>query len=194
VDHHFIDAAVEIGSKYLEKAEGGLKVARAVAASEAFRRYNWIKNVPVRNISGNLRGMVVSKRWAVLFHFTEDVLKPVERVAIFAALAENVAKAHEEMRMIIHSTGSWDTKAARLSTQVSSVMIRTVAGVIPAGAHVLATSLGGYCQIAGLAGSEGAVKLDQKLKLLDTSFTSKFEKVTDGENINIFINKYLVVK
>jgi hypothetical protein len=194
VNHHSIHAAVEIGNNYAEKTERGFKIARAIAASEAFRKYNWIKNVPVRNLSGNLRGMVVSKRWATVFHFAEDVLKPVEKVALLAALAENTAKAHHQIDTILNSTDSWDSKAARLSTQVSSVMIRTVGGAIPAGAHFLATSLEGYCQIAGLAGSQRATNLDQKLKSLDASFSSVFDKVTDGNNMNIFINKYLVIR
>jgi hypothetical protein len=194
VNHSEIHAAVEIGNHYAEKTEGGLKVARAIAASEAFRKYSWIKNAPIRNVSGNLRGMVVSKRWAIVFHFAEDALKPVEKVALVAALAENIAKAHHETEAILNSKESWDLKAARLSTQVSSVMIRTVGGAIPAGAHMLATSLGGYCQIAGLAGSQRALNLGQKLQSLDASFSSMFEKVTDGENINIVINKYLVIK
>lgn len=194
MNHHDIHAVVEVSSKYLDKFEGSLKAARAISASEAFRKYNWIKNVPVRNVSGNLRGMVVSNRWASVFHFTEDVLKPVEKIAVIAALAENIAKSHHQVDTILKSSEPWDIKAARLSTQVSSVMIRTVAGVIPAGAHVLAMSLGGYCQIAELARSPRAANLDQKLKSLDVSFSSWFDKVTDGNNIYIFINKHLVFK
>jgi hypothetical protein len=194
VNHHSIHAAVEIGNHYAEDTEKGFKFARAIAAAEAFRKYDWIKNAPIRNGSGNLRGMVVSKRWATVFHFAEDVLKPVENVALLAALAENIAKAHGQIDAVLSSTDSWDIKAARLSTQVDSVIIRTLGGAIPGGAHLLAMSLGGYCQIAGLAGSQGATNLDQKLKSLDTSFSSMFENVTDGNNMNIFINKYLVIK
>lgn len=194
MEHHKIHAAIEITSKVSEKTESGLKVTRAIAASEAFRKYNWIKNVPVKNVAGDLRGMVVSKRWATVFHFAEDALKPVEKVALLAALAENMAKARQNTEAILQSNDSWDRKASRLSTQVSSVMLRTVGGAIPAGAHILAMSLSGYCQIAGLAGAPAATALDQKLKSMDTTFSSDFEKVTDGDNMNIFINKYLVIQ
>ena len=194
MEHHDVHAAVEIVAKHLEETAGSLKVAKAIAASEAFRKYKWIKGVPVRNVSGNLRGMVVSKRWATIFHFAEDALKPVEKVALLAALAENMAKAHNQSDAILHSHDSWDSKAARLSTLVSSVMIRTVGGAIPAGAHLLATSLEGYCRIAGLAGSQQALNLDQTLKSLDASFSSNFEKWTDGHNMNIWINAHLVIE
>lgn len=96
MNHHDIHAVVEVSSKYLDRFDNSLKAARAISASEAFRKYNWIKNVPVRNVSGNLRGMVVSNRWAAVFHFTEDVLKPVEKLAVIAALAENIAKSHHQ--------------------------------------------------------------------------------------------------
>src|SRR5690349_1209301 len=69
--HDSVHAVVEVGHNVAKKTEGGLKVVKAVAASEAFRRYNWLKNAPVKNISGNMRGMVVNKRWATVFHFAE---------------------------------------------------------------------------------------------------------------------------
>jgi hypothetical protein len=193
MNHKHIHAAVEIADRYAEKGEGSLKTVRAIAASEAFRRYDWIADAPVRNLSGNFRGIVISKRWATVFHFTENALKPVERIALVAALADNLFKARQQTAAILGSADSWDTKAARLSTQVSSVMLRTAGGVIPASADLLAMILGGYCQIAGLVGVQRAVDLDQKLKTMAVSFTSKFEKITDGDNIYLFINKYLVI-
>jgi len=194
MNHHNIHAAVEIASRAARNVEQGLKGARAIAGFEAFRKYDWIRNVPLRNTSGNLRGMVVSKRWATVFHFAEDALKPLEKLALFAALAENIGKSYHQFDQILESNDSWDGKAARLSTEVSSVMIRTVADGIPSGVHLLATSLEGYCQIASLAGSERAAHLDQTLRSLDLWFSSGFEKVTDGSNMNAFINKYIVIK
>ncbi|HEV7676402.1 MAG TPA: hypothetical protein VGQ12_17860 [Candidatus Angelobacter sp.] len=191
--HKHIHAAVEIADKTADKAEGSLKTVKAISASEAFRRYDWIKNAPVRNTSNNLRGMVISKRWAAVFHFAEDALKPVEKIALFAALADNLFKARQQTAAILDSADSWDTKAARLSTQVSSVMLRTAGGAISATADLLATILGGYCQIGELAGIQRATDLDERLKTMAATFNSRFEKITDGDNIYIYINKYLVI-
>jgi hypothetical protein len=80
---------VDIGHRISEEVETGARVARAVSASEAFRKYNWLRNVPLRNASGNFRGMVVGKRWATVFNFAEDALKPIEIIALLAGLAEN---------------------------------------------------------------------------------------------------------
>jgi hypothetical protein len=194
MSHHGVHAIVEVGHKTVETVESGAKVARAISASEAFRKYDWLRNAPVRNSAGNFRGMVVNRKWATVFHFAEGALKPIEKIALLAALAENLAKAHHHIDVILKSKDGWDTKAARLSTEVSSIAIRTVGGIIPSGAHALAMSIGGYCQIAGLAGSQGALKMDARLKSLDASITSSFNKVTDGENISIFINSHLVIR
>jgi hypothetical protein len=194
VHHHGVHGVVDIGHSISEKIETGAKIAKAVSASEAFRKYDWLRNVPVRNASGDFRGMVVSKRWATIFNFAENALKPIEKIVLLATLAENIVKAHHEIDSILASKDDSNTKAARLSTQVSSIAIRTVGGIVPAGAHVLATSLSGYCQIAGLTGLQEATRVDQKLRSLDAFITSFFDKVTDGENINIFINNHLVIR
>jgi hypothetical protein len=194
MNHHHVHVVVDLGGKAAEKVESGIKVARAVSASEAFRKYDWLKSVPMRNASGNFRGMIVSKKWATVFHFSEKVLKPLEKITLLASLAENIARAYHPMDSIIGSRDGWDIKAARLSTEVSSIALRTVGGVIPAGAHMLATSLRGYCQIARLAGSQGALAVDQTLRDIDAFITTSFDKVTDGKNIQIFINNYLVIR
>lgn len=191
--HHGVHAVVDIGNRISEKVETVAKIAKAVSASEAFRKYDWLRNAPVRNASGNFRGMVVSKRWATVFNFAEDALQPIEKIALLAALAGNIVNAHHRIDSILASKDGWDTKAARLSTQVSSIAIRTVGGILPASAHVLTIALSGYCQIAGLAGSQQAAAMDQKLKAFDAFVTSSFNQVTDGENISIFINNHLVI-
>ena len=194
MNHHHVHVVVDVGGKASEKVESGIKVAKAVSASEAFRKYDWLRNVPVKNASGNFRGMIVSKKWATVFHFSEKILKPVEKITLVASLAENIVRAHHQIDSIIASRDGWDAKAARLSTEVSSIALRTVGGVIPAGAHMLATSLRGYCQIGGLAGLQEALAADQTLREIDAFITTSFEKVTDGENIRIFINNHLVIR
>ena len=138
--------------------------------------------------------MVVSKDWANVYHITEDVLKPVEKVLLLAALAENIANARHQIDAILESGDTWDLKAARLSTQVSGIALRTASGFIPESAHLIALSLDGYCQVAGLAGLRSAPKLEQKLKQSEAWVTSWHQKVTDGENIWMYINHRVVIK
>ena len=144
-------AVVEIVDKAAGGTEGALKAGRVISGSEAFRKYDWIKNIRPANTVGNFRGMVISSRWAVMYNFAETSLKVVEKVAVFAALAANIYKAKNEFQKIIASSEDWGTKSSRLSTQVSSVSIRTLGGVIPAGTHIIAMSLGGYLGMADIA-------------------------------------------
>jgi hypothetical protein len=194
MNHHGAHATVEIVGKTMDGADNAVKVARAIAASEAFRKYDWVRNAPVRNLAGNFRGMVLSSRWAAAYHFAESGLEVVEKVAVVAAIAVNIANASEEIEGILRSKDSWDTKAARLSTQVSSISTRTLLGVIPAGTSMLAVSLGGYCQLADLAGLHKAAQWNEKLKSMAATVTTTFDKVTDGNTMYTFINNHLVIK
>ena len=187
-------AAVEIADQALDSTGGALKTFRVIAGSEAFRKYDWIRNVRGLNSAGNFRGMVVSSRWGTAFHFAEESLKVVEKVAVFAALAANIYKARDEIHGILNSNADWATKSSQLSTQVSSVCLRTVFGVVPAGAHVIAKSIGGYLQLADLAGLHQASRWNKALQSLDASGQATFDRVTDGNNIYLFVNKYLVIR
>ena len=193
MNHHQIHTAVEIIDSAFEKTGQSLKAAKAIAASEAFRKYNWLKNAPVHNVSGSFRGMVVSSRWSATYHFAEDVAGPVEKVAIFASLAANLAKSYHEVERILQSNSDWGTKSAQLSSQVSSISIRTLGGVIPGTAHLLAMSVEGYCQIAGLMGVRQAGGYVDKLKAYDARLITTFDRYTDGDNIYVMMNS-LVLK
>jgi len=205
MNHKHVHAVVEMVDRYGEKThkqfekveerfnkvEHSLKAVHAIAASEAFRKYDWIKDAPIRNTFGDFRGMVISKRWASIFHIIEKadhILKPIEKVLLVAGIADNIFKARQEIATILASQDSSDFKAARLSAQVSSVLLRTVASGVPASAELLATILGGYCQIAGLAGSKEAIEFAKKLQTMSVSVNTTFEKITDGDKIYLLVN------
>ena len=63
MDHTKVHAVVELVDKG-HKAVGIAKkvnlVARGIAGSVAFRKYDWLRNAPITNVSDNLRGMVVN--------------------------------------------------------------------------------------------------------------------------------------
>ncbi len=187
-------AAVEVADKATDGAQQALHAAKTIAGSEAYRKYNWIHSAPVRNAAGNFRGMVISSRWKAVFHFAEDALKPVERVALFASLAVNIAKSKDEVDQILASQDNWAFKGARLSAQVSSVCLRTSLGVVPAGAHLLALSLGGYLRLADMAGLHRAATWNRALQSLDTDLDTTFDTVTDGNNIYLSVNKIVLTR
>lgn len=163
---------------------------KAISASEAFRKYNWLKSIPVMNAAGDLRGMVVSSRWRTVFQVSGDVGGVLEKVAVVAGLAVNIVHSWNEIETIYNSQDPWDVKGAKLSSQVSSVAIRTVGGIIPAGFSLLALSMQGYCQAGGVVtGSRFQPQACiAKLKAASSYVNTTFNNVTDGDNIYSFLN------
>jgi hypothetical protein len=181
-------AIVEVLEKATEAGAGWLKAIKVIAGSEAYRKYNWLLNRPGRNVAGNFRGMVVSGRWAAVFHFSEDLLKPVERFAVLGALVANILQAGPHIHAILSSPEEWPAKGARLAAEVSSISSRTALGFVPASAHIIAWSLGGYLEGADLAGLHDAQSWNHALHAVDTKVSATFETVTDGNNIYFVVN------
>ncbi len=188
--HNVLDRVVEL----TDYTEAAVKSAKLISGSEAFRKYDWLRKMPIANSAGNLRGMVVSARWATVFHFASDALKPIEKVAIFASLVSNLVEAKTEVDKILSGNDDWMIKGARLSTQVSSVCLRTAFGGVPFAGHLISKSLGGYLQLADRAGIQKAGSWNKKLMRFDHSIQDTFHKATEGENMYLLVNKYLVVR
>jgi len=133
-------------------AEGGVKVLNAVSASEAFSKYNWLKNVPVFNSSGNLRGMVISSDWRVVFDVSSDALETMGNITLVAGFAANIANQWDTTKAILNSNDSRLVKGLRLATVAGTASERTLGGAVSSGASLIFQSLQGYCMLAGLAG------------------------------------------
>ena len=191
---HDVHAVVEIADNAADGADHTISSIKAIAGPEAFRKYQWLANAPMKNVSGNFRGMVVSRRWATAFHFAEGADKYVGPVAAVAALADNIFKSSYEINWVLNSNADDATKAARISSQISSICLRTLGGAIPSTGHLLALSLEGYCQIAGLLGVPKAQRAVDRLRSYDVRLSSTFDIVTDGDNIYTFVTNHLVLR
>jgi len=187
---HAVHAFVEIVDGASVAADVGLKVAKAVAAVEAVRKYNWIRRVPVLNSAGNLRGMVVDARWAAAFHFAEDCVDLAGKIGVLASLATSIAQASGEIEDILDSDDTYTHKGARLLDQVGSICIRTAGGGVLSGvdltAQLAAVSLG----LAGRAGLHQAPQWGRRITSLDARLDTWFNTVTDGNNIYLVVQKY----
>ena len=166
-------------------------VVKAISGSEAFRRYNWLLGKAAVNSAGDFRGMVISKNWNSVFQVTSKYADTIGNIAVLAGLAANIADSRERVHKILSSNDPGNLKAAQLSTLVSAVITRTLTGVVPAGTHILATSLEGYCMLGGLV-TGGNFQAPQhcvdKLKSIDAYVTTEYDKVTDSGNVYYFIS------
>jgi len=194
MDLHKIHAVVEVADKVVDGVSTAGDWAKAIAVSEGYRKYSWLKNAPVTNVAGNFRGMVINPKWAARFQWADDALKPVEHAAFFLTLATNMAKSRHEVAQILSSRDDWTTKGARLSTQVSSVALRTAVSGATGLLDLSTLVASGYLQIADLAGVRRAASWNKSLNAANVWVNTTVDKVTDGNNIYLFINSHLVIQ
>jgi len=187
---HTVVEIVHATDKVAGAVDSTNSAVRAISASEAFRQYSWLKGAPVLNTAGDLRGMVLSARWNSAFQVTTKIGDVAGKIAVVASLAVNIVQSSKQIDDILHSNDSWDVKGAKLSSQVSSIAIRTVGGVVPAGVDVLTRSMTGYCQLAGLVtnGRFQSQTCVTNLSSFDGRVQTTFNRVTDGNNIYNFLN------
>jgi hypothetical protein len=187
---HAVVEILQTTDKSLSTADSSLGVLKAISASEAFLKYNWLMDAPVLNAAGDFRGMVVSADWRTVFQISSKAGEVVGNLAVVAALAVNIVEAKQQIESILNSNDSWDVKGAKLSTQVASISIRTVGGVAPAGVGILTSTLQGYCQLGGIAsgGRFNPQACVSNLAAANTYVNTTFNKITDGNNIYGFLN------
>lgn len=176
---------ISLSDKLTGFAEGAGKLLKLVSGSEAFRRYNWLRNAPIYNVSGNLRGMVTSPAWRVVFETTSDTLKTVENIALIAGFAGNIAEQSGNINSIVRSSEPTYMKGLRLTTIAGTAAERTLLSPVSAGSSLVFKSLQGYCQMIGLAGGRAqtfASSCVNNLQKANNTVQSTFKVATDTNN------------
>jgi hypothetical protein len=189
MDHTQVHASVEIvddAGKKVEAADSVNKVAKGITAWQAFRDYDWLHDVPVKNVAGDLRGMVLNKEWRAAFQFTIKAGKVMD----FLSIAVGVAQSAGEIQDIVKSNDPMNLKAARLSTQVTAISMKYLTGIVTGPAHILLTSLPtqGYCDVIDLSRRKALGTCQQTLSAVDASIQSAAQQISDGNNIYLFVN------
>ena len=200
---HGAHATVEIvdtTSKVAEKvgtARDVARVAKAISGTEAFRKYNWLKGVPVKNASKNFRGMVVSARWRAVFDFSEKFLEKTkkvsavaENVVLVAGMAMNLAKAAPEIERILDSKEDWASKAAKLGPQATSIMSRTLYELVAGPVRTLASSMivEGYCDVGDVIRGQAVGACHKQVKYAIAQIDAQVSQFTDGNNLYLLID------
>jgi hypothetical protein len=173
---HFIVEFSEKADKGQHYADGAGKAAGQIAKSSALRAFratviNSGSNIPhpAMNASGNLRGMVVSKRSRVIYNLSSNIAEKFEkydRALAMAGIIIEIAKEADKIDALVKSNLSTGEKWRQGDLIVSTAILRAVTGVVPDAAHVIAKSLEGYCQIAGIV-SGGKVPAEKWVGAID---------------------------
>ena len=140
--------------------DGTGKATTQIAKSSALRAFRVTvtetgSHIPhaALNASGNLRGMVLSKRYRAIYHVSSNIAEKFEKYDSALAMAGIVIEIGKEAGKIHHifkSKISTGEKWRQGDLIVSTAILRAVTGVVPDVAHVIAKSLEGYCEIPGL--------------------------------------------
>ena len=194
---HAVIEIIDASLGDVDRVDSLNKVFRIIAGSEAYRRYSWLKNIPGTNVAGNFRGMVVSARWESAYQISNkfaDALESAGDLLLLASLAVNLYKNSGKIQRIRESHEPSLTKAARFSALTSSLILGTIGGIIPEGAHLLSLSLEGYLRLANVATGNrfdfsGAIR---KIANIDHKVHHVYSTVSDGDRLYSAITTYLV--
>jgi len=174
---------IKAADTWMSRAEGAKTAVKLISASEAFRRFNWLKGAPINNAAGDLRGMVVSAKWRAVFVTTSEKLEVVGKIAMIAGFASNLAEQSGKIESVLKSNESWEIKGLRLASIAGTASERTLAGAVTSSASVLFQSLSGYCMLAGAGGATTfGNACVQHLNKANKVVKNTFDTVTDTEN------------
>ncbi|MGD0363415.1 MAG: hypothetical protein ABSC93_21235 [Bryobacteraceae bacterium] len=192
MDHTHVHAVIELvdkGGKAVDTANSGVNVvAKTIAASHAFRKYDWLRKAPVKNASGNLRGMVVNGNARVVYDFTIKYGSKIERFNTFVTVAVALADSFEQIGDIVQSKDPGGLKCAKLGTQATAIAMNVLTGIVTTPAHAVLMSMQGYCDMADVARGIPVGTCGQTLKAVDAIIESAAKQVSDGNNIYTFVN------
>lgn len=153
-------------------------VVRPISASEAFRRYSWLKSQPALNKSGNLRGMVINARMRTVYMISE---KAGKKIAVVAALVE-ICKEMKRIEIVLKSDKDATEKTSRILLLGSAALLRSVTSIVPTAVNLLSMSAQGYAELYSLAtGSPSGKELSAKIGQFDKQVTMIHQKQWDGE-------------
>jgi hypothetical protein len=187
--HHFV---ATVGEHVSQTADGAKSLAIQVTKSAAFRAFRQTTKskigfhlpIPNANAAGNLRGMVISKKARTIYQLSSNVAKKFEKydsALVFAGVILEVNKQWAQIKSIGNSKMSLLEKGRQIDLIVSTAALRSITGVVPTGAHLMAKSLEGYCEVAGLAGIKRASEWKAQLKATDVLITTRHSEIFSPE-------------
>ncbi len=113
----------------VEVTEKGNNIVRVISAAEAYRKYNWLRKIPVTNSAGNLRGMVINAQARSVYEFTGKIGTYAGHLNILLSWAEECKRSSASFENIFLSKEDNLIKAAKISAQVSGIATRVLLGI-----------------------------------------------------------------
>ena len=124
---------------FVELGERAAAIVEHVAGAKAFRKFSWLRAVPLRNSSGNYRGMIVSSQWRTVFEISGHVEDAFEGAEMLLALLHNILMVAPLFEAICRSQDPWGIKSSRLCAQVSAIALKIITTPILMDLHAALT-------------------------------------------------------
>jgi hypothetical protein len=128
---------------------------RAVTGLQAYRNYEWMTDGISLNSVGNLRGMVISARWATTYQVISKAADYVGTAATVASIASNAMELAPQFESVYNSNDSQAIKTLKFTSLAGTVAQRTLIGVITGGVHLIYLPLIVGCSSAAKIGKGG---------------------------------------
>ena len=122
----------------VDVTDKGNSAVRIISAAEAFRKYNWLKDIPITNSAGNLRGMVINAQAKSVYEITGKIGDYAANAAILLSWAQECKRSSASFENIFLSKDDSLIKAAKISAQISGIATRVLLGL---GTGVVQTGL-----------------------------------------------------
>lgn len=190
---HFVVEFAEHADHGQHAFDGAGKAAIQISKSSALRAFRATvidsgSHVPHPrlNASGNLRGMVLSKRSRVIYNISSNVAEKFEKydsALAFAGMVIEIGKDADKIHHVIKSNLSGAEKWRQGDLIVSTAILRAVTGVVPDAAHLIAKSIEGYCELAGVVsgGKLSTEKWVGALRAADVQIKTAHQKLFSPE-------------
>ncbi|WP_310498773.1 hypothetical protein [Sandarakinorhabdus sp.] len=187
-------AYFEAASGLVGTAKGmtaGLKAAATGSSmyfgSQAFRKFDLLRQLPIKNVSGNLRGIVASKDMRVIYGYSVDAktgLKYVGEALIVASIGIEMVQQYEK---IFDANGNVNLQRAILMPSLA--ILKAVGGVVPA-----AASVASWAAIQGCRLSNCGTETIQNIKDMNTVIQTSYDTIFDTDAVVTYINTNLVIQ
>jgi hypothetical protein len=175
-------------------ADGVKTAAVQITKSSALRAFRSTVNSgeglhlpsPVLNSSGNLCGMVISRRARVIFNFSSNIAQKFQKYDSALGIAGILLEWQKDSIRFhaINQSGASNFEKGRMYALIASTaVLRSVTGVVPSAAHLIAKSLEGYCEIASVAsgGRFNSQKWEGRLKAADVRISTAHAEIFSPE-------------
>jgi hypothetical protein len=177
---------LEFFQSVLEYEEDAIDLAKRIAGSVAYRKYDFLRDLAKKNVVNQFTGMVINKKARIAYQYLGKAGDRIGHAASFLAVAQELVNSYSSVSKTLSSSDDNTTKAAKLSFEVSAIGLRLLGkigtGAIGTGSLLLRADryLSPICWISSC---QSVDDLADRLDRFQAKANAAIDTVYTGENI-----------